>query len=354
VNFYQPHPTRGWTLKPSTEGRHQELDFSIEVKINSQGLRDPERAIAKPPGVFRILLVSDSGTFASGSTREQSPPGLLEKKLGPGVEVMNFAVPAYSTVQQYLMLKEEGLRWQPDLVLLAFAQNDLLTNYEPIQKLFQRSARRPYARLDAANGTLVIDTEKAAAAAKVYASTRTSLWNRFVLVRVVRVSVGRLFQRRKPDPNIFLGRPFLKSFLVSQKAKRSEADYNRLWDDSWAVSEALVLAMRRDSEAAGARFAAYVQPVRFQGSSAMRASLEAAFPGLQIDEKRLNREFAEFGARNGFPVLDALSAVQAADAGGKGPLFYVIEDEHFTPMGHEIMVDALVRQLRERQLVPQP
>lgn len=65
AGFLMPDASIGWRLRPNAMARHQELDFNVPVTINSKGLREPERSYAKDPKMFRILLVSDSATFAS-------------------------------------------------------------------------------------------------------------------------------------------------------------------------------------------------------------------------------------------------------------------------------------------------
>ena len=50
------------------------------------------------------------------------------EKLEVDVEAMNAGVGGYGTVQEYLYLKNEGLKLRPDLVLLMFYDNDLSDN----------------------------------------------------------------------------------------------------------------------------------------------------------------------------------------------------------------------------------
>src|SRR4029078_10191578 len=106
---------------------------------------------------LRLMLVADSAMFGSGARDDENVPALLQRLLGSNVEVLNFSVDAYSTVQEYLWLHDEGLSGTPDVVVLTFApRNDIQTNVADLQVLFQRSLRRPYASLDAA-GALKID-----------------------------------------------------------------------------------------------------------------------------------------------------------------------------------------------------
>lgn len=97
-------------------------------RSNSLGFRDRERAVEKPPGVFRILVLGDS-IAAGQAVREAADvfPARLEAGLaaaGVAAEVINFAVTGYDTRQEVALLEDRGLRFAPDLVLLAYCLND--------------------------------------------------------------------------------------------------------------------------------------------------------------------------------------------------------------------------------------
>jgi hypothetical protein len=99
--------------------------------ISSQGLRDHEYALAKPRGVFRILLIGDSIAYGFGLPQEDAIAKQLEGMLSgypsAGVsrfEVLNLGVSGYNIDQVVENLRARGLRWQPDLILYAYCLND--------------------------------------------------------------------------------------------------------------------------------------------------------------------------------------------------------------------------------------
>ncbi len=364
VDYFAPDEKRGWGLKPSTMGRHQDLDFNIAVAINSKGLREPERTYERVPGKFRILLVSDSATFASGVTVEQSPPALLERALGPErTEVVNLSVPAYNNVQEYLLLVEEGMKYSPDLVLLGFApSNDIQGNYQPLAEMYKKNLRRPYARLDATDRSIVIDFEHAERAAarmqqaEAEAGGIADFFENTVVYHLIKTAVRRLGTDVRDDPNVFIGWPFLADFAPEYGTRGFAKDeYVRLWQDGWRVTTAVIEAMRAEVEKSGGAFALYVAPPKLQGDRRYRERLQEAFPALRLDATRINREIAAYGKAAGMPVIDVLPALEAADrAGPPGRLYYDIEDEHLRPEGHVVVVAELARQLRDLGLVPAP
>src|ERR1700687_3491778 len=72
-DFGLPDQDRGWALRPNAEGWvRAENKAGVYVKINSQGLRDREHSIAKPPGTFRVAVLGNSYTEAFQVPIEQT------------------------------------------------------------------------------------------------------------------------------------------------------------------------------------------------------------------------------------------------------------------------------------------
>lgn len=93
--------------------------------LNSRSLRTPEYEIAKPEGVYRVVVLGDSFAYSSGGI----PYGWhwpvllgrqLEARRSQAVEVVNLGIPATGPAFQRRMWQLEGSRLEPDLVLLTF------------------------------------------------------------------------------------------------------------------------------------------------------------------------------------------------------------------------------------------
>lgn len=120
------HPTRGWTLKRDLRGLP---GFgSKRLHSNSKGLRgSAEHALAKPPGRLRIAVIGDSFSFGEDVHDEETYASQLQR-LVPGSEVLNLGIHGYGHDQMLLYLREEGLRYRPDIVLLGFVHLDIPRN----------------------------------------------------------------------------------------------------------------------------------------------------------------------------------------------------------------------------------
>ena len=149
---------RGLALRPGAEGVWHEEGVA-RFRINSDGLRDGEHAVPKPPKVLRIAVLGDSFAEALQVAVEHTFWAVLERELarcpalrGRPIETVNFGVSGYATAQALITLRRKVWRYQPDIVLLAFfAGNDVEDNAPGLSGY----SRRPYYRLDGDN--LVLD-----------------------------------------------------------------------------------------------------------------------------------------------------------------------------------------------------
>lgn len=117
----------GYRYKPGYVGYFPGKEYSdIEIRINSQGLRDYEHAFGKSQEL-RILGLGDSVTFGSGTDLEDTYLRQLEKKItenGYDAEVIKAGVNGYEFDQQYNYYMAEGYKYEPDIVIVGIVLND--------------------------------------------------------------------------------------------------------------------------------------------------------------------------------------------------------------------------------------
>lgn len=97
----------------------------VTYKTNKKGLRGTEYSYEKPSDVHRILMLGDSYLFGWGLNLDDTLPVILEKCLNKKYEVINAGIYGYNTVQEIEYLKREGIRYNPDVVIIYFVMNDI-------------------------------------------------------------------------------------------------------------------------------------------------------------------------------------------------------------------------------------
>ena len=118
------NPIMGFELKANCRSDNPDFIGTYE-RTNSHGQRDRERTLAKPDGVTRILLLGDSVVEGYGLRESETLSRRLEDLYNDGsTEVLNFGVSAYCTLAEIELLEVKGLRFDPDVVVLVFVEND--------------------------------------------------------------------------------------------------------------------------------------------------------------------------------------------------------------------------------------
>jgi len=125
--WQEPSDILGFTMAPNFEGVGPVGSW---VKTNSRGIRDDvEHQWAKPPGTIRILGIGDSFAFGWGVSLEETFLKKLEHNLtqmtGREIETINAGGPNWDLNQYYVYLKNFGIRYSPDIILLTYFFNDI-------------------------------------------------------------------------------------------------------------------------------------------------------------------------------------------------------------------------------------
>jgi len=105
------------------------------IRINSYGFRDYEYSLEKPANTYRIIALGDSHTFGAGVNLTDSYPKILEQLLNERndsrkYEVLNFGIPGANLVEKIELLKEKGVSFNPDLVILQWNADDRVNRTE--------------------------------------------------------------------------------------------------------------------------------------------------------------------------------------------------------------------------------
>jgi hypothetical protein len=186
-------PVVGVGLRPGASAWEVDEGFAW-TRINSHGYRDRDRALSKPPGVYRIAALGDSYTEARQVPMDKTFTSLAEEELNRNhslgerqVEVLNFGIGGIGTAQEFLLLRERVWKFDPDMIVLQFyAGNDLFNNHRALN--ISPPDKAPYFLLK--NGKLELDDSFRQARAYDPAYIRmkgisADIINRFVLLQLV-------------------------------------------------------------------------------------------------------------------------------------------------------------------------
>ena len=139
------HPGVRFELKPNLD-----QDFKLaRLQTNSEGLHDREYALEKAPGTFRVVVLGDSQSMASGVNRDENYHAVIESRIDPRalgydrIEFINFAVGASTPGDYRDVLEHRALAYSPDLVLVGFTPgNDEIFNFSTEKKRYREKPVR--------------------------------------------------------------------------------------------------------------------------------------------------------------------------------------------------------------------
>jgi lysophospholipase L1-like esterase len=121
--------------------------LAYRVSTNNLGFRGSDVALHKAAGVLRVLCLGDSYTFGAYVDDMETWPAQLELALKEGmpgreVEVINAGISGFTIVDELSFLEEQGLRLEPDVVVVGFVLNDLadLTRRVSSREMLKRAS----------------------------------------------------------------------------------------------------------------------------------------------------------------------------------------------------------------------
>ena len=129
--YYEYDPLLGWKKIPNmVDMRATAGKAPVRYELNSKGIRGPEYAYKKSHNEYRILFLGDS--FADGYMvefhemfSEVMKKGLNEMRDDRYYESINTGTTGWSTDQELLFFQNEGKKYNPDLTVLMFYENDI-------------------------------------------------------------------------------------------------------------------------------------------------------------------------------------------------------------------------------------
>jgi len=319
------HPERGWSLVPGIRTTQGDTEFTVTLTHNALGFRGPEVAASRSPERPRVLVLvlGDSMTYGHGVEDAETYPALLEQ-LEPGLEVINAGVPGYSGVEQLLLLRDEGLRLAPDLVVLGFFWNDVMDAFQSRYARFEleRGELRFVPPDPASPEHPVFENERRRRARRTgfaYRLRNGSYTWRFASdrLKLLHLQIDDWWQGPAAHPGI------------------SEAEL----EPAWQLAFALIREMRRAAQQRGAHFLLLGIPDQLQIEPDPRVA------GAPHYLREVPQRLGAFAHAEGIDYLDLEPGLRAARAQDGEPCYYRF-DRHWNAGGHRHAARLLREKLR--------
>lgn len=322
-SLFMDDPAVGQRLNPGASIRYTTDEFTTDVTINAQGVRDDEPIGPKAPAERRIVVLGDSLVFSVQVPQAQTFCEGLERRLnargGPTRwRVINGGVQGYGPVQDWFFFDKVAAAFQPDVVLIvAFVGNDAIEAADSV------------ASLDA--GHPLEDRQPDLSRMR----------------RVIRSSVALQSVRIRWDQ--------LRGRIMTGTPERPLASY--LTEPPQVVFDGLEVSRRAfgmivdRASAIGARTGIVLMPARFQTDDPDYGRLVEIVrqAGGELARNSASERFRTSLAPLGVPLVD-LQPVLAAQPDRMGLFFQ--RTIHLTPRGHDVVGGALFDFLQTNGLAP--
>lgn len=352
----------------------RELGFRVKPErrwaggvTNALGFNDVDYPFERRPGTYRIVVIGDSFGWAGGVAGNYT--NLLEERFartwGEGVvEVVNTGFGGTHTGEQLAILRELGMRYHPDLVVLSFfTGNDVFDASSTRRRIIVGSSLVDVDTSDGREWTLF--GQPLVLQSRLWLALRDAWKIRRNLRAVERERAAEGAARLRPgyvvarddgrkdaDPGGEVGLRLLgEQYVRYERGLLDVAKRER--NPRWAAREALafanVRAMADYVGREGADFLVYALPAAFHVDPTLQRSIEERFDldlERDYDLAEPMRSLGAMCAEHGIPFVDPTGAFRRAAA--EGAALYQRNDPHFSLEGNRVAARALYDALRGR------
>jgi lysophospholipase L1-like esterase len=239
---------------------------------------------------------------------------LLARRLSRPVETVNAGVSGYSPWQEAIVLRKEGVRYQPDTVVLTFVLNDVTEKFELVRF--------------GGNGV-----------GWQLSQTYTSELERLLDKSRIALAVRHVARDLRFGRDVKAGARQAEALTVKNLVEHPDRpDIRAAWESALHdVDDIASVCAER-----GLPLALVVSPVLFQ----LEDPLHPSAP---------QQTLAAYARRKGLPFLDLLPGLaQRMDRDHGKPLDYFIDSNHYTPAGAHVVGEMMADFLLEHGLPGRP
>lgn len=329
------------------------LEFEVEYKVNSLGLRGEEFLPEKPEDEFRILFLGDSFIEGIGVSQDEVMSQKTEDNLmtnsQKNIKAINAGVSAYSPLLEYLYLKHRGINLEPDLVVVNLFMNDFNDDRSYLQKAHYDSSGEisgVYVELKQHLPSWLINyLDGRSFSYYLFKRNERQLWK--FKGKVVAWLKG------EPPPNyaksgvdFIKGDPDRDPFAITRDIP------DDVFDELFYPSMEIIRDMEKLLAKRQIPLVLVAIPAGHQvNDSQWVAGRKEMHLESEIYPDKIFHELAEFSRDNKLYFLDLTPGLRQYLKSNPSAIFYFDTDGHFTPLGHKVSADVLADFLKKSQLV---
>jgi hypothetical protein len=345
---YHPASYSGWIKRD---------EYVVQIRTNAERQRGPAVPFEKAPGTFRILVLGDSFVEAAQVAEHERFIARLQALLNAGggpvkYELIDGGCGGWGAVQELLYLQEEGPRYKPDLVLLAFfTGNDVANNsYELELEGNVNAALKPYFEREAGGQLTLLEPDPPAPTlgerVGFFLRERSALYNVVESGVLQKLSLDDLWASwRDLDASVE---------LTIREAEVFKTRLDPRWRAAWAMTDTLLGRISTEAGAQGARLGIVIVPTRAQVLPDAWRDLTGSNEGRDraFDPMQPNNLLSGIAGRISTPLLDLTPRFrEVGRARGAAPLYFA-RDQHWTEAGHELAARTMADWLKGSGLIP--
>jgi len=355
ASLYEPEQERGYSLRPNAAG-WSTGESEVYIRINSDGMRDRERPIARPRQTLRVAIIGASEAVAAEVPLNKTYKSVLNDDLsgtlgagGQHADVLSFGVGGYTLSQEYLTLHNHVWKYQPQVVVLLLSPFSIMKATRQFYPGELKGAPVWLLR----NGELVPDeiTQHAPPINErtLHWKNLTSDWMNqsyfLSILNMARVKAGEMAAGIRIQPR--------KAVASSEPPERWRYDPNQPEvQECWAITEAFFQKMKDDCARHGAEF--WIAPVEMSIQVHPVASERLAFQqrlGLETLDG-VDSRLQQFGAAHGIPVINLSKPLGEYAAAHQvylhGAPAAATNVGHWNELGNELAGHVIARELLAR------
>lgn len=326
--IFQEDTLVGYSLTPGFRGVINAPEYTTAFSVNSDGNRDVEHPLIPSKNTYRILGLGDSFSMGMGVEYEDMFWTQLEQRANTSssrrVEVIKTGVGGYDALEESLYLRDRGMKYKPDLVVLEVYENDFSTK--------TKVSDGPHI----VNGYLATSKpEKFSVRDFVFRHMRS--WG-YIAAKIR--ALPMFAHKSGEDGTLHF------EMDVTQK-NFTNPETQKILNTTFGF----INQMNEIAKKGGSKFAVVAVPGSYRIDPERREKLMQQY-GLKSEETDFYKHYKlleDLGKQNGFPVLNLGTILESAP---KDPLLYYASDQHFTKTGSHIAGEAIEKFLRFHKLLP--